>query len=116
VLNGNNLRIILTGAIAALAVAAPVSVAKQPASTSGVAVCNTATHTSLGGNMVATDGDSAPSSRFQNNLKAKKGNGAGLVNAAANSPALSLCVVPTSEPSGGDGGGSDDGGLGGIAA
>jgi hypothetical protein len=109
---GNTLRIILTGAIAALAVAAPVAVAK-PASTSGVAVCNTATHTSLGGWHVATDGDTAPPARYQNNLKPMKGHGAGLVKAAANSPALSLCVVPSSEP---DTGGDDGGDLGGIAA
>jgi hypothetical protein len=103
-----NLRIIVTGALAAFAVAAPVAQAKQASTgTSSVSVCNQATHNSLGGDMVATDGDTGGPARFQSNLKAKPGNGGGLVNAAANSPALSLCSVPATPPNGG--GGSGDG-------
>ena len=94
--NGNTLRIMMTGAIAALAVAVPVAEAKQPTSSSGVAVCNQATHNSLGGNLDSTSfGDTGSAVKYQTGLKAKPGNGAGLVRAAANSPALSLCVAPT---------------------
>jgi hypothetical protein len=96
--NGNTLRIMMTGAIAALAVAVPVAEAKQPAS-SGVAVCNQATHTSQGGNLDSTSfGDTGSAVKYQTGLKAKPGNGAGLARAAENSPALSLCVAPSTPP------------------
>ena len=95
-----NLRIIVTGAIAALAVAAPVAQAKQQSSTgtSSVSVCNQATHNSLGGTLNADDGDKGGPARYQSNLKAKPGHGGGLVNAAANSRALTLCSEPTTPP------------------
>jgi hypothetical protein len=91
----NTTRIILTAALAALAVGAPVAEAKQSGtSTDQVHVCNQATPSSLGGAFAATDGDKGPASRFQEGLKAHPGGGAGLVRAAANSPALSLCSIP----------------------
>jgi hypothetical protein len=100
--NGTTLRIIMTGAIAALAVASPVAVAK-PTSSTGVAVCNQATHNSQGGNLDSSSfGDTGSAVKFQSGLKAKSGNGAGLVNAAANSPALSLCIAPVDPPDTGD--------------
>ena len=87
----NTLRLVLLGAIATLAVAAPTASAQQ--------VCNQATPHSLGGELVATDGDPTPPARYQQNLKAHPGQGAGLVNAASHSPALSLCgVAEDSEP------------------
>ena len=93
--NKNTLRIILTGAIAAFAVAAPVAEAKQSGTSTGqVHVCNQATPSSLGGALRATDGDTGSASRFQEGLKAHPGGGAGLIRAAANSPALSLCSIP----------------------
>ena len=93
--NGNTLRIILVGAIAAFAVSAPAAVAKSTSPT-GVAVCNQATHNSQGGNLDSTSfGDTGSAAKYQTGLKAKSGNGAGLVNAAAHSSALSLCVAPT---------------------
>ena len=98
--NGNTLRIILVGAIAAFAVSAPAAVAKSTSPT-GVAVCNQATHNSKGGNLDSTSfGDTGSAVKFQTGLKAKSGNGAGLANAAANSPALSLCIEPE-DPNGG---------------
>jgi hypothetical protein len=114
VLNGNTLRIIMTGAITALAVAAPVTVAKSTSS-SGVAVCNQATHNSVGGGLNATDGDRGSAAKYQTNLKPKSGHGKGLVNAAANSPSLTLCSAPITEtpPTGG---GGDDGGYDDTAA
>src|SRR5687767_13447678 len=93
--NGNTLRIILVGTIAAFAVSAPAAVAKSTSPT-GVAVCNQATHNSIGGNLDSTSfGDTGSAAKYQTGLKAKSGHGKGLVNAAANSPALSLCVAPT---------------------
>jgi hypothetical protein len=89
VLTTTNLKIMLTGAIAALAVAAPVAGAK-PAATD-FTVCNQATPHSLGGDLLATDGDPTPPARYKENLERHPGNGVGLVNAAGNSPALSLC-------------------------
>lgn len=83
-----------------------VAVAAIPGSTAQAAnVCNEARsgHT---GSYVATDGDPGTPARHQSNL-AVLGTGKGLVNAAAHSPALSVCVVPT-PPS--DGGGDDGGG------
>ena len=100
--NGNTLRIMLVGAIAAFAVSAPAAVAKSTSPT-GVAVCNQATSQNAAGegNLDSTAfGDNGSSVKYQTNLKAMKGSGAGLLNAAANSPALSQCVVPGSTSTG----------------
>jgi hypothetical protein len=87
-----NLQMLITGAVVAFAVAAPVAqAAPAPAP---VQVCNQATHNSLGGDLLAIDGDKGPSARFTEGLKAHPGKGAGLVNAAAHSSALSACIVP----------------------
>lgn len=93
-----NLQIMLTGVVVAFAVAAPAAQA------SPVQVCNQATQNSLGGDLLATDGVTGPSARFTEGLKAHPGKGAGLVNAAAHSRALSACVLPTTgeEPGGGE--------------
>ena len=88
-----NLQFLLTGAVVAFAVAAPVAQA-APAAPADVQVCNQATHNSLGGNLLATDGDTGSAARFLEGLKAHPGKGAGLVNAAAQSRALSVCIVP----------------------
>jgi hypothetical protein len=81
-----------------------VAVAAIPGSTAQAAnVCNEARngHT---GSYVATDGDPSTPARHQSNL-AVLGSGKGLTNAAAHSPALSVCVVPTPPSDGGGGGG-----------
>jgi hypothetical protein len=98
VIIGKHLRITMVGALAALAVAVPGAQAKQVAGlNSSVHVCNQATHQSVGGDFVATDGDTGPSARYQGSLKPKPGNGGGLVDAAAKSPALSHCELPGGE-------------------
>lgn len=103
---GKHLRLIIPGAFAALAVAAaPVQAKQSTDSTSTPTVCNLATSTSLGGPNVADDAPTgSPAARYTSDLRPMRGQGGGLVNAAANSPALSLCSVP----SGGGGGGSGD--------
>lgn len=93
--NGNTLRIMLVGTIAAFAVSAPVALAAPTTSITGVSVCNQATHNSKGGDLVSTSfGDTGSAVKYTTDLKAKPGNGAGLLNAAAKSPALSQCIAP----------------------
>ena len=106
-----NLQMLITGAVVAFAVAAP---AAQASPASEVQVCNQATHNSLGGNLLAIDGDKGPAARFTESLKAHPGKGAGLVNAASHSRALSACIVPTGEEPGG--GGENGGGENGYSA
>ena len=96
-----NLQMLITGAVVAFAVAAP---AAHASTSSEAQVCNQATHNSFGGNLLAIDGDTGPAARFTESLKAHPGKGAGLVNAAVHSSALSACIVPedpTEAPSGG---------------
>ena len=104
--NGTTLRIIITGAIAALAVTSPAAMAKTTTtSTSDVTVCNQATANNRSGEGYLDSrsfGDTGPAVKSQVNLKAHPGQGAGLVNAAAKSPALSQCIVP--DIGGGSGG------------
>ena len=90
-----NLRIMITGAVVALAVAAPVA---QASPSDEVKVCNQATHVSLGGTLLATDGYDGSAARFTDSLRAHRGKGAGLVNAAAHSSALSACIDPEDRP------------------
>jgi hypothetical protein len=87
-----NLRITLALGITAVAMI-PVPGARA------ANVCNEARsgHT---GSYVATDGDPGIPARNQSNL-AVLGSGKGLNNAAANSPALSACVVPSQDGGGG---------------
>ena len=97
-----------TLSLAAVAVAAfsgPVANAAPPSAPSGkTMVCNEAGRGHLGGNYVATDGDPNPPARFQSGLK-PIGSNKGLINAAAHSPALSICVPapPTDNGGGGTG-------------
>ena len=123
---GMNLRNILSGAVLALAMALALVVvsdgaqAKQnnAAGNGGVQVCNVNGNGHKGGNLTALDAGTNATG-----LKAMPGKGKGLVKAAANSPALSVCgvpqqpeVVPTPTPepdTGGDTGGQT-GGDGGI--
>ena len=90
-----------TGIVAGLmALGAPAAIAKQSTiTTDGVHVCNQATPTSMGGSLDATDAATgSPAARYTSDLQAMHGSGGGLVRAAANSPALTLCADP------GDGG------------
>ena len=98
----------ITLPLAVVAVAAfsgPVVNAAPPSTSSGkTMVCNEAGRGHLGGNYVATDGDPNPPARFQTGLK-PIGSNKGLINAAAHSPALSICVPapPTDDGGGGTG-------------
>lgn len=95
---GMKARIILAGGLSAAVLTVTAAQACEShvtlSNTSGVSVCNQATARSLGGNMVATDGDNSPSARFQSDLKAKPGNGVGQLQAALKSMALTLCQAP----------------------
>ncbi len=80
---------------------APVQVASVPA---GVVVCNEA-QSSQRGTMDATGStDPLPPARHKSTAM-PVGHGNGLINAAANSPALAVCVPQTPPDDGGDGGG-----------
>ncbi|CAA9522807.1 MAG: hypothetical protein AVDCRST_MAG85-2995 [uncultured Solirubrobacteraceae bacterium] len=102
--------------IAALAIGAPSAFA-APYTEDGKTVCNEAAWVSQGGTLDALDGDPFPHpARFQRNLHAHRGNGAGLINAAGKSPALALCQevdIPTDGGGGGDGTGGGGDGTGG---
>lgn len=107
-------RTALAAALASLAVAAPAQaqVDYDPL----VAVCNQATPTSLGGNLIALDGDPLPPARYADEeLYVKPGKGLGLQRAASRSHALQICaaapVVDTgTDPRDGEDDGSSDGG------
>jgi hypothetical protein len=77
-------------ALSALALAAPAAQAKVDHDPD-LSVCNQATHVSVGGVLIATDGDPEPPARYTEDLYKHRGNGRGLQNAASHSPALSLC-------------------------
>lgn len=96
--------------IAALALGAPSAFAGQPYLDTSLTVCNEATPVSLGGAYDATDGDPLPPARFQQRLFEHRGQGRGLINAAAKSPALSICGLDGGGD-GEDGGDDDDGGV-----
>ena len=96
-----NLRIMLTGAVVAFAVAAPSAQAASFAD--GVHVCNQATANSLGGTFETKDGDQGNAARYSERLlKDLAGRGAGLLVAADRSGALSVCMLP--ETTGGESG------------
>ena len=96
----------LTLGLVGLALAAGWAPGAHAASTQ---VCNEA-RSNHPGTFNATDGDRNPPARFQQGLQ-PIGDAAGLVHAAAQSPALSACSEPPPPPPPGDGGG--DGGTGG---
>ena len=90
--NGKHLRITLIGAIVALVAAVPVAQATDDSGIDYSSVCNQATHTSAGGDLVAKGGgDSGPAARVTTGLSAKPGVGKGLSNAAEHSRALQAC-------------------------
>jgi hypothetical protein len=96
-------------AAAALGVtAAPAALAAPPAQTTPV--CNEAENSFQGGYTVAPGVDPNPPAFLRGEQMAVgQGHGAGLVNAAGNSPALAVCG--DAGTTGGDGGsGSGDGG------
>jgi hypothetical protein len=82
----------------ALAVLA-VSMFAVPAAEASPGVCNQASPHWLGGGLVALDPPvNSPAARYTVDIGKLPGNGAGLFEAAANSPSLTVC----------DGGGGDD--------
>ena len=92
-----NLQILLTGVVVAFAVMAPSAQASE------LKVCNQATDTFTGGDLVAVQGETGPSVRNTLDLKALPGRGAGLLGAAENSRALQACYLPDGS-SGGENG------------
>jgi hypothetical protein len=106
------LRSPLVGAALLLA-ALPVGAQAAPP-VSDVTVCNEAENSHRGG-YVVTDGpvDPVPPA-FLRGSQMRVGNGAGLANAAFQSPALRACgpaeVLPPTDGDGGDTGGGDTGG------
>jgi hypothetical protein len=83
-------------ALGAVAVAAAL-----PSSASAASVCNEAGKGHLGGNYVVTGTpDPSPPARYTSGLKPMNGKGNGLMNAAAKSPALSECALPSNDGGG----------------
>jgi hypothetical protein len=75
----------------ALAVSA-LSLSFAPAAHAGAGVCNQATPHWLGGGLVALDPPvNSPAARYTVDIGKLPGKGAGLLQAAANSPSLTVC-------------------------
>jgi hypothetical protein len=69
-----------------------VALAIAPAAQSAPTVCNQASPYFQGGGLVALDPPvDRPAARYTTDLTPQPGTGGGLVRAAANSPALTLC-------------------------
>jgi hypothetical protein len=84
--------------------ASMLALAVAPAAQAAPAVCNQASPHWLGGGLDALDPPvDSPAARYTSDLGPLPGKGAGLLHAAENSPALSLCD--------GDGGDDDGGGV-----
>jgi hypothetical protein len=91
----------LAGLVAMAMAVAPAAATAAPAG-HGAPVCNQASPHFQGGGLVALDPPTdSPAARYTTDLTPLPGAGQGLVRAAAESPALTLC---------GPGGGNDDGG------
>jgi hypothetical protein len=94
--------LVLVAALAASALGPGVA---QAADSSGVIVCNEAQSSPRGVDVVLDQTDPNPPARHKNAaMPVGNGNGAGLVNAAAHSPALAVCTPPPIV--GGTGGGT----------
>jgi hypothetical protein len=92
-----NVALRLAGTLALALAAAPAAQAAPPGTS--VPVCNQASPQFQGGGLVALDAPvDSPAARFTSDLTPLPGLGKGLVNAAGNSPALTIC-------------GADDGGV-----
>jgi hypothetical protein len=102
----------IVGSVAS--VAATLLLAAVPAAQAAPRVCNQASPHWLGGDLVALDPPvSSPAARYTVDISKLPGKGAGLLDAALNSPSLTVCdgggidVVVTSPTTGGvDVGGS----------
>jgi hypothetical protein len=93
-------RTIRRGALSLAAVATTLALA--PVAQAAPAVCNQASPHWLGGGLVALDPPvSSPAARYTIDIGKLPGKGAGLFEAAANSPSLTVC----------DGGDGDGGGV-----
>jgi hypothetical protein len=105
-----NLRTLCAATTAALSLAlAPAAIAKPKATLpDNLSVCNTASQNWQGGDLVVDESDPQGALRYEDELRPKKRNGAGLYNAALHSRALAVCGDGST---GGDtpGGGGDDG-------
>ena len=89
---GMNMRNALSAAVLALAMAvAIVTIPGGARADSGAAVCNTASHSSQGGDMQTLSADPQTAVHYADGLRATRN---GNVNAAMHSRALSLCGTP----------------------
>src|ERR671921_769720 len=86
----------------ALGIVSLVIAVAAPAASASPGVCNQASPHWLGGGLVALDPPvNSPAARYTVDIGKLPGKGAGLFEAAANSPSLTVC----------DGGGDDGGGV-----
>src|SRR3954469_13810799 len=93
-------RTIRRGVLSIAALASTLALA--PTAQAAPGVCNQASPHWLGGGLVALDPPvNSPAARYTVDIGKLPGKGAGLFNAAANSPSLTVC----------DGGDGDDGGV-----
>jgi hypothetical protein len=102
-----NLRISTAMTAATLALAlVPAAYAKNTDAPASVSVCNTASQNWQGGTLVVAPEDPQGALRFADELRPKKDNGKGLVNAAMHSRALAVCgpgdVVEPGDSGGGE--------------
>ena len=90
-------------------VCSPIATATNAPATAGSSVCNLASNAPVHqGDLVALDAPTgSPAEKFRKGRGAHPGQGNGLANAAANSPALSACGALTEQPpADGTGGGT----------
>ena len=105
--------------LATLAVAgSPVANATKAPATAGSSVCNLASSGPVHqGDLVALPADTgSPADRYRDGRGAHPGQGKGLANAAANSPALQACGALSETVTPPVGGGTGTGGTGGTGA
>jgi hypothetical protein len=97
----------LTLALAAaglIAAAVPATSSATPTSDASVAVCNEAENSFQGGYVVDPAVDPVPPAFLRGEqMRLGNGHGAGLVNAAEQSPALAVCGETGGDTGGGDG-------------
>jgi hypothetical protein len=94
------LLVLVVGLMAVLMVP---GLAQAAVTSTGLTVCNEAQSSPRGVDIVPDQSDPNPPARHKDAaMPVGNGNGVGLENAAANSPALALCLAP---PPGGPGGG-----------
>lgn len=89
-------------------VSSPIATATESPATAGTSICNLASNSPVHqGDLIALDAPTgSPAEKFRKGRGAHPGQGKGLANAAANSPALSACGALTEHPPAGGGTGT----------